>query len=108
MKFMSEKTWIYNSFVGFEVLTAASVKMAVFWAVAPCNLVQVTDVSEALAALIIRAMTHHRDEEGSRWLHVDRMQKTAMFINSLDCYRNGLTNTYSGSRQIMAAWTLFM
>jgi hypothetical protein len=27
--------------VGFEVLTAASMKMAVFWVVAPCNLVQV-------------------------------------------------------------------
>jgi hypothetical protein len=27
--------------VSFEVLTAASVKMAVFWVVAPCRLVQV-------------------------------------------------------------------
>jgi hypothetical protein len=32
-----------NSFhkVGFEVLTAASMKMPVFWVVAPCNLVEV-------------------------------------------------------------------
>jgi hypothetical protein len=27
--------------VGFEVFTAASMKMAVFWVVAPCNLVDV-------------------------------------------------------------------
>jgi hypothetical protein len=27
--------------VGFEVLTAASMKMAVFWVVAPCRLVEV-------------------------------------------------------------------
>jgi hypothetical protein len=26
--------------VGFEVLTAASMKMAVFWVVAPCSLVE--------------------------------------------------------------------
>jgi hypothetical protein len=28
-------------YVGFEVLTAVSVKMAVFWVVAPCSLVEV-------------------------------------------------------------------
>jgi hypothetical protein len=28
-------------FVGFEVLTAVSNKMAVFWVVAPCSLVEV-------------------------------------------------------------------
>jgi hypothetical protein len=27
--------------VGFEVLTAVSMKMAVFWVVAPCSLVEV-------------------------------------------------------------------
>jgi hypothetical protein len=33
--------------------------MAVFWAVAPCSLVEkFTNVSEDLAASIIRAMTH--------------------------------------------------
>jgi hypothetical protein len=42
--------------VGFEVLTAASMKMAVFWAVAPCSLVEVTIVSEILATCIIRAI----------------------------------------------------
>jgi hypothetical protein len=29
--------------VGFEVLTAVSMKMAVFWVVAPCRLVEVDD-----------------------------------------------------------------
>jgi hypothetical protein len=28
-------------FVGFEVLTAVGTKMAVFWVVAPCNLVEI-------------------------------------------------------------------
>jgi hypothetical protein len=32
-------------------------KMAVFWVVAPCSLVKVTNVSDVLAASIIRAMT---------------------------------------------------
>jgi hypothetical protein len=31
--------------------------MVVFWVVAPCSLVEVTDVSEVFAASIIRAMT---------------------------------------------------
>jgi hypothetical protein len=31
-------------------------KMAVFWVVAPCSVVEVTGVSEVLAASIIRAM----------------------------------------------------
>jgi hypothetical protein len=31
---------IFN-LVGFEVLTAVSMKMAVFWIVAPCSLVEV-------------------------------------------------------------------
>jgi hypothetical protein len=29
---------------------AVSIKMAVFWVVVPCSLVEVTDVSEVLAA----------------------------------------------------------
>jgi hypothetical protein len=32
-------------------------KMAVFWVVAPCSLVEAYNVSEVLAASIIRAMT---------------------------------------------------
>jgi hypothetical protein len=36
-------------------------KVAVFWFVAPCGLVEVIDVSKVLAASIIRAMsTHHK------------------------------------------------
>jgi hypothetical protein len=41
-------------FVGFEVLTAVSMKMAVFWVVAPCSLVEVYQRFEVLAASIIR------------------------------------------------------
>jgi hypothetical protein len=40
----------------FQVLTAASIKMAVFWDAAPCSLVD-TDVSEVLTACKILART---------------------------------------------------
>jgi hypothetical protein len=43
--------------VRFQVLTAASIKMAVLWVYAPCSLVKFTDVSEALAASIIKAVS---------------------------------------------------
>jgi hypothetical protein len=36
---MSRTNTFYS--VGFEVLTAVSKKMAVFWVAAPCNLVEV-------------------------------------------------------------------
>jgi hypothetical protein len=39
--------------------------MTVFWNVAPCSLVDVTDVSEVLAASIIRAVSHHSDGEAA-------------------------------------------
>jgi hypothetical protein len=32
---------ILSVFVGFEVLTAVNMKIAVFWVVAPCSLVEV-------------------------------------------------------------------
>jgi hypothetical protein len=32
---------VYKNLVGFEVLTAVSMKFAVFWVVAPCSLVEV-------------------------------------------------------------------
>jgi hypothetical protein len=40
----------------FKVFTAARMKIALFWIVIPCSLVEVTDVSEVLAAFIIRAV----------------------------------------------------
>jgi hypothetical protein len=43
----------------FQVLTAASVKMAVFWVVAPRSLVKFTDIAEVFAATII-AKTQER------------------------------------------------
>jgi hypothetical protein len=47
------------------------VKMAVFWVVAPCSLVEVTNVSEVLAASIIRAIAR---------LQRATTQKTAVLI----------------------------
>jgi hypothetical protein len=41
--------------VGFVVLTAASMKMAVFWVAATCSLIDFSDVSEVFAASNIRA-----------------------------------------------------
>jgi hypothetical protein len=40
--------------------------MTVFWVVAPCSLVEVSNVSEVLAATIIRAMTPRPDDGGSK------------------------------------------
>jgi hypothetical protein len=52
-------------------------KTAVFWVVALCSLVDVYDVSEVLAASIIRAMRHT-----STRLHGATTQKTAIFTTS--------------------------
>jgi hypothetical protein len=46
--------------MGLQILTAASMKMTVFWIVASYSLVEVADVSEVLAASIIRAMSEPR------------------------------------------------
>jgi hypothetical protein len=43
--------------LGFEVLMVMSTKMAVFWVVASCSVVEVYHVLEILAAFIIRVMS---------------------------------------------------
>jgi hypothetical protein len=45
----------------FQVLTAANMKMTVFWVVALSILVKLSDVSEVLAASIFRAMMSTRN-----------------------------------------------
>jgi hypothetical protein len=42
--------------VKFQVLSAVSMKINVFWDVAPYSLIKLTDVSKALTLSIIRAM----------------------------------------------------
>jgi hypothetical protein len=50
------KTEIYtNLIVGFEVLTAVSMKIAVFWVVAPCSLVEVYQRFRGPIALMMEA-----------------------------------------------------
>jgi hypothetical protein len=44
---------------GFEVLTAVSTKMAVFWVVAPCSLVEVYQRARS-------GLTHRPDDGGSK------------------------------------------
>jgi hypothetical protein len=46
----------YCNFVRFQVLTAASTKMAVFWDVAPCSLVEVYRLFRGACCL------HHQDD----------------------------------------------
>jgi hypothetical protein len=41
-----------------------SMKMAVFWVAVPRRLVQVYQCSEACTASIIRALPHHRPDDG--------------------------------------------
>jgi hypothetical protein len=43
--------------VGFEVLTAVSMKIAVFWVVAPCSLVEVYQRFRAIALMMEAART---------------------------------------------------
>jgi hypothetical protein len=43
----------------FEVLTAVSMKMAVFWVVAPCSLVEVYQ-------RFVARLTHHPDDGGRK------------------------------------------
>jgi hypothetical protein len=47
--------------VGFQVVTAANMKMAVRWNIAPCSLVQVTDISELHIASIISVIGLHQE-----------------------------------------------
>jgi hypothetical protein len=54
--------------------------MAICWVVAPCNMVEFTDVSEALEFSIIRA-THHPDNVNVGELLSDTTtQRTAIVI----------------------------
>jgi hypothetical protein len=58
-----------NNNVRFQVLTTASMKMAVFWIVLSFSLVEDYDVSEVFAASIIRAMSEivgHNRESGRK------------------------------------------
>jgi hypothetical protein len=47
--------------VGFQILTAASMKMTVLWNIAPCSFVEVTDISEMHTASIIRVIGLHQE-----------------------------------------------
>jgi hypothetical protein len=49
-------SWAVIELVGFKVLTAASMKMVVFWVAAPCNLVEVYRRFRGVSASIIRVM----------------------------------------------------
>jgi hypothetical protein len=55
----SDPGWEVLRTVGFEVLTAVSTKMAVFWVVAPCSLVEVYRRFGGTAASIIRTMPNN-------------------------------------------------
>jgi hypothetical protein len=57
-------------YVGFEVLTAVSTKMAVFWVVAPCSLVKVYQRFRGPCCL------HHQGDES----HGATTQKTAVLM----------------------------
>jgi hypothetical protein len=48
-----------HPFVGFEFLTAVSTKMAVFWVVAPCSLVEVYQRFRGACCL------HHQGDQGT-------------------------------------------
>jgi hypothetical protein len=49
----------------FQILTAVSMKVTVFWDVVPCSPVKFTDVSEVLAASIMKVIIALMKEAGS-------------------------------------------
>jgi hypothetical protein len=55
-----------GKWVGFEVLTAVSMKMAVFWVVAPCSLVEVYQRFGGPCCLHHQGDTHRLDGGGSK------------------------------------------
>jgi hypothetical protein len=63
---------VYKIWVRFQVLTAASMKTAVFWVVAPCSLVEVYRRFRGACCL------HHQGR-----LHCATTQKTAIFIQNM-------------------------
>jgi hypothetical protein len=67
--------------VGFEVLTAVSTKMAVFWVVAPCSLVEVYHRFRGPCCL------HHQD---------DKCQTTRRY-NSEDSHLRNLETEFTDS-----------
>jgi hypothetical protein len=57
-----------SSFI-FKVLMAESMKMAAFWVVAPCRLVEVYfRYACCLIIRVIRCLHHHPDDGGSKYL----------------------------------------
>jgi hypothetical protein len=64
-----------NAFVRFQVLTAASMKMAVFWVVAPCSLVDVYQRFRGPCCL------HHQGMALTR-LHGATTQKITIFCHT--------------------------
>jgi hypothetical protein len=71
-----------ENLVGFEVLTAESTKMAVFWVVAPCILVEVYQRFRGPCCL------HHQGDRQTTRLHGATTQKTAIFVISVLSTRN--------------------
>jgi hypothetical protein len=51
--------------VRFKDFTAASMKFRVFWDIAACSHVEMTDVSELLTASIIRAINNNDDDNNN-------------------------------------------
>jgi hypothetical protein len=59
-----------TALVGFEVLTAVSTKMAVFWVVSPCSLVEVYQRFRGLCCL------HHQGNEFTLMMEAARTSET--------------------------------
>jgi hypothetical protein len=70
--------------VGFEVLTVVSIKMAVFWVVAPCSLVEVFRCFRGACciALMMEAPSTSETSVNFTRLHGATTQKTAILKNS--------------------------
>jgi hypothetical protein len=80
--------------VRFDALTADSLKMAVFWVVGPCSMIEVHRNSEVLAASIIRAISVNGCSETSFRLHSAILQKRTI-IRSKEVYLSDLEDVWT-------------
>jgi hypothetical protein len=71
---------MYIPVVGFEVLTAVSTKMTVFWVVAPCSLVDVYQRFRGDETFIVLMMEATRISETLVNFYRTTTQRTAIFI----------------------------
>jgi hypothetical protein len=61
---------LYHILIGFEILTVVGMKMAVFWVVAPCSLVEIYQFTRSSEMLVNFYQTAWRYNPEHSHLHI--------------------------------------